>query len=272
MKIQVAVAVVVGVLVSGAGSARAASVEVCGTGGMGLNFRSGPSLNAPIQTAYSEGRTFTTLGTSASGDWTQVRDASGRTGWVYSAYTCPSGGRPVASNGSGGTAARPSPVAQQAPAAACGVSSRIMASAKSIGDQINRTGGYRFDGVNDCYGFVRRVWDPVLREMGMSALPTGDVGSSSWSRIGSWDQLQPGDVLSTHQGHAWGAQWHGGLYAGKINGVHYIHDNSGSQSAKLRPVPYGSYFSYFYRPTHGLTAAACTSAKSGGTGGTTLRP
>nr|AYM52257.1 hypothetical protein [Cystobacter sp.] len=127
-------------------------------------------------------------------------------------------------------------------------SSDVMKRAKTEGAEINRTGGYRFDGKNDCYGFVRRVWDPILEAQGKSKLPVNDVGSKNWSRI-DWDKLKPGAVLSTHQGHAWGDKWHGGLYAGKINGKHYIYDNSGSQSAKLRPLPSPDYFKYVHTPT-----------------------
>lgn len=127
-------------------------------------------------------------------------------------------------------------------------SSDVMKNAKTEGAEINRTGGYRFDGKNDCYGFVRRVWDPILKGQGKSKLPVNDVGSKNWSRI-DWDKLKPGAVLSTHQGHAWGNKWHGGLYAGKINGVHYIYDNSGSKSAKLRPLPSPDFFKYVHTPT-----------------------
>ncbi|NMO13424.1 LysM peptidoglycan-binding domain-containing protein [Pyxidicoccus fallax] len=131
-------------------------------------------------------------------------------------------------------------------------SSDVMKKAKTEGEEINRTGGYRFDGKNDCYGFVRRVWNPILKKQGKSPLPVDDAGSKSgsknWSRI-DWDKLKPGAVLSTHEGHAWGDKWHGGIYAGKKNGVHYIYDNSGSKSAKLRPLPSPDYFKYVHTPT-----------------------
>jgi LysM repeat protein len=140
---------------------------------------------------------------------------------------------------------------QEAPAAANqGLQDQIMGRAKSIGGQINATGGYRFDGHNDCYGFVRRVWDDVLKGQGEKPLPVNDgPNSPNWSAI-NWDNLKAGDVLSTAKGHQWGDRWHGGLYAGKINGVHHIYDNSGSKSAQLRPVPNLNYFSYVYNRTH----------------------
>ncbi len=131
------------------------------------------------------------------------------------------------------------------------LSKSILERATRIGNEINRTGGYRFDGYNDCYGFVRRVWDSLLKSKGMKALPVSDVGSSAWQRI-DWKKLKVGDVLSTHQGHAWGKHWHGGIFAGFRNGVPYIYDNSGSRSAQLRPLPHNGYFSYFYTPVHEL--------------------
>ncbi|MBI3925965.1 MAG: transglycosylase SLT domain-containing protein [Armatimonadetes bacterium] len=132
---------------------------------------------------------------------------------------------------------------------------QIMERARSIGGDINATGGYRFDGTNDCYGFVRRVWDPVLQEKGLSRLPVSDgPNSADWDRINDWGQLKPGDVLATSQGHQWGDRWHGGLYAGTDEqGRHQIYDNSSGQGgAKLRVLPSNDFFTHFYRPTHEL--------------------
>lgn len=144
-------------------------------------------------------------------------------------------------------ARHPAPVGPPEPPQHSAIRDQAVARAHEVGAEINNTGGYRFDGVNDCYGFMRRVWDPVLRANGMRPLPVNDAPSANWARI-DWDALKPGDVLATHAGHAWGAQWHGGLYAGKIDGVHYIHDNSGELSAKLRPLPSTEYFRYVYTP------------------------
>lgn len=127
----------------------------------------------------------------------------------------------------------------------------------SVGEQINSTGGYRFDGVNDCYGYVRRVWDPLLKERDQAALPVADYPSRDWSPIASWDALRPGDVLATHAGHKWGADWHTGFYAGTDErGVRMIVDNSGSVGAvSKRPAPPG-LFKFYYRRTHELLGAA----------------
>ncbi len=130
---------------------------------------------------------------------------------------------------------------------------KVMTDAKRIGDEINRTGGYRFDGVNDCWGFVRRVLDPSLKERGLPPLPTADAGTAAgtknWNRISDWSKVPVGTPLSTHQGHAWGAQWHGGIFAGTKDGVPMIYDNSGSKSAQLRPLPNPDYFKYFHVPS-----------------------
>lgn len=138
------------------------------------------------------------------------------------------------------------------------MSDRVMDRAHQVGDQINADGGYVFDGQNDCYGMVRRTWDPILQEMGMDALPVADgPNSENWGRIEDWSQLRPGDVLSTSQGHQWGDTWHGGLYAGMDeNGNHLIYDNSSSQGgASLRALPRDDFFTHFYRPTHDLLTA-----------------
>ncbi|MEQ8192306.1 MAG: PPC domain-containing protein [Candidatus Eremiobacterota bacterium] len=130
----------------------------------------------------------------------------------------------------------------------------IMNNADTVAKAINSTGGYRFDGWNDCYGFDRRVWDPVLKSLNMSVLPISDAPSSNWVEITDWKQLKTGDVLATHKGHQWGANWHGGLYAGYQNGVHYIYDCSpagtGMNGAYRRALPYNGFFKYYYNPVH----------------------
>jgi RTX calcium-binding nonapeptide repeat (4 copies) len=128
----------------------------------------------------------------------------------------------------------------------------IMQRARSVGNEINRTGGYRFDGVNDCWGFVRRALNPTLKTLGLAELPTGDAGTPAgrrdWDRVSDWSKVPVGTPLSTHEGHAWGAQWHGGIFAGVKHGVPYIYDCSGSRDgAYLRPMPAG-LFKYFYTP------------------------
>jgi uncharacterized protein YraI len=145
---------------------------------------------------------------------------------------------------------------------------------------------YVFNGVQDCYGYVRQVWNAILfdgsmhsedfypngynksRWLGVAGgLPVGDYPSSNWVYFSDPNVLLPGDVLSTHQGHAWGDTWHGGLYAGVSNGEHRIWDNSGSwNGAYNRPFYWG--FHYYYRPTHHMLAGGSGSS-SGSTGGAT---
>ncbi len=145
------------------------------------------------------------------------------------------------------------------PAAAAGqgvnkdLSGRVMQRASSVSLEINRSGGYRMDGRNDCYGFVRRTWDPELKALGQRALPVSDYASRDWAPISSWSALVPGDVLSTHQGHMWGPNWHGGLFSGIVGGKPYSFDNSPSNrgGAYPRPAPSG-VFRYYYIPTHKL--------------------
>ena len=50
-----------------------------------LNVRSGPGASNPVQFGLSEGTMVDVL--ARQGDWVQIRDESGRTGWVASAYT-----------------------------------------------------------------------------------------------------------------------------------------------------------------------------------------
>ena len=139
----------------------------------------------------------------------------------------------------------------------CDLSQDVMEHAGKIGHEINSTGGYRFDGFNDCYGFVRRTWNPMLQAQGKPDLPVDDYPSSHWQRI-DWNKLVPGDVLATAQGHHFGADWHGGMFAGMHNGVPYIYDDSGKSDrdgAFIRPIPFPGFFSYYYVPTHRMLEA-----------------
>jgi hypothetical protein len=150
---------------------------------------------------------------------------------------------------------------------------------------------YVFNGVQDCYGYVRQVWNAILydgsmhsedfypnsynksRWLGVSGgLPVADYPSSNWVYFSDPSVLLPGDVLSTHQGHAWGDTWHGGLYAGVSNGQHRIWDNSGSgNGAYNRPFYWG--FHYYYKPTHDMLAGkGSSSSGSSGSSGSTTKP
>lgn len=127
----------------------------------------------------------------------------------------------------------------------------VLANADRVANEINSTGGYRADGVNDCYGFVRRTWDSLLAERNLPPLPVSDAPSAEWAPIGDWNDILPGDVLATHQGHAWGPQWHGGLALGMQDGTPMIMDDAPRTNVSTRP---NQEFHYYHVPTHLLLA------------------
>lgn len=135
---------------------------------------------------------------------------------------------------------------------------------------------YVFDGVQDCWGYVRQVWNAILsdgtthpedyhpnsydrgRWLGLSGgILTADAPNGDWKLITDVNALVPGDLLSTHQGHQWGDQWHGGIFAGKgTDGRFYQWDNSlGRNGAFYRlynDQPDTADFRYYYKPLHDL--------------------
>lgn len=124
----------------------------------------------------------------------------------------------------------------------------VVARARKVAREINSSGGYRFDGWNDCYGFVRRVWDPILEKADSRKLPVSDYPSREWAPVTNWRKMTAGDVLATHDGHRWGASWHGGLSMGWKDGKAMIFDNSSSMDgAHIRA---NQIFRYYHVPTH----------------------
>ena len=80
----------------------------------------------------------------------------------------------------------------------------------------------------------------------------GGEHDEDWTAITSLDQLIPGDVLATAQGHRWGRGWHGGMYAGKDSEGNYwqwdcTRDQHGDGAYK-RPFNYG--FTYYNTVVH----------------------
>lgn len=154
---------------------------------------------------------------------------------------------------------------------------------------------YKFDGVQDCYGYVRQVWNPLLTDgtnhpedfnqgsnytsvekaywVGRpNGLPVNDAISGNWAAISSLDALLPGDVVGTTQGHTWGADVHYGLYGGKSGGVHYQIDCAGAtipgtNTDGARKRPWVGHFKYYYKPTHNLLAQSVSSGVRGDVGG-----
>jgi len=133
------------------------------------------------------------------------------------------------------------------------LSARIMTNAAVVAAQIDSTGGYRFDGRNDCYGFVRRTWNPVLAGMKKSALPVNTYPDKRWAKVTSWALLLPGDVLATAQGHFWGGTWHGGLFAGNAKSGPQVFDDTPGWAARPHPLSWeAGVFKWYYLPTHQL--------------------
>jgi len=154
-----------------------------------------------------------------------------------------------------------------ATAAGDSLSALVLERAAGIAPQ-NRP--YVYNGVQDCYGFVRQVVNPLLIDgtthpedywpnaynrarwvYAPGGLPSGDAPSADWVYFSDASELLPGDVLATAQGHAWGDNWHGGLFAGWVNGQPRQWDNT------VDSVGNGAYqrrlwsgFRYYYRPFH----------------------
>ncbi|MCU0439455.1 MAG: hypothetical protein MUC49_16300 [Raineya sp.] len=138
---------------------------------------------------------------------------------------------------------------------------------------------YSFDGVGDCWGYVRQVWNAVLHDgrehtedynnpnynktrwcngnmIGGKYLPVADYVSTNWKKVTNWNDMPKGVPLSSHQGHKWGDDWHGAIYAGKnSNGSHMMWDCSGRSSrngAYYRPISESPKISngYYYVPLY----------------------
>ena len=125
---------------------------------------------------------------------------------------------------------------------------------------------YRFNGVEDCYGYCRQVWNAILADGKVhrkdfyphrynpkrwlklpGGLPVNDYPDTNWVRFSNPDVLVKGDLLATAQGHFWGPDWHGGIYAGHDMNWDSSHLN-GLNGAYKRPLFKG--FHYYYEPLH----------------------
>ncbi len=125
---------------------------------------------------------------------------------------------------------------------------------------------YQFNGIGDCYGYCRQVWNAILANGSPHAgdyyphpyvkarwlnlpggIPVNTYPDRHWVYFSDRDVLLPGDLLATSQGHFWGPDWHGGIYAGHDR----IWDDSthdGLNGAYNRPWYPG--FHYYYQPIH----------------------
>jgi hypothetical protein len=131
---------------------------------------------------------------------------------------------------------------------------------------------YRFNGVGDCYGYCRQVWNAILADGSPHSknyyphrynpkqwinlpggLPVNDYPDPNWIRFSNPDVLVKGDLLATAQGHFWGPNWHGGIYAG--NGHNWDCSKlNGLNGAYKRPLFKG--FHYYYQPLHKLLVSS----------------
>jgi hypothetical protein len=127
---------------------------------------------------------------------------------------------------------------------------------------------YQYDGVGDCYGYCRQVWNAILADGKEHAedyypnkydkkrwidfkggIPVNSYPDTNWVYFSSTKVLAPGDLLATDQGHFWGANWHGGIYAGNGNNWD-CSKHDGLNGAYQRPLFSG--FHYYYKPLHEL--------------------
>ena len=125
---------------------------------------------------------------------------------------------------------------------------------------------YRFNGIGDCYGYCRQVWNAILADGSAhredfyphsynpkrwlnlpGGLPVDDYPDPNWIRFTNPGVLVKGDLLATAQGHFWGSNWHGGIYAGNDHNWDSSHLN-GLDGAYKRPLYSG--FHYYYKPLH----------------------
>ncbi len=135
---------------------------------------------------------------------------------------------------------------------------------------------YCFNGIEDCYGYCRQVWNAILADGSPhtedyyphpynqrrwldlpGGLPVNDYPDPDWIHFSDPGVLVPGDLLATAQGYFWmipnGPGWHGGIYAGNGRNWDSSHLN-GLNGAYLRPLFKG--FHYYYKPLHDALIAA----------------
>lgn len=148
---------------------------------------------------------------------------------------------------------------------------------------------YMGDGVKDCYGYTRQVWNAILYDgkvhsedfsnydytkanawlaiAGGLPVNTGpsDPNWASISSLGGVGKLLPGDVCGTTQGHEWGMSVHYGMYAGVSGGQYMCYQCGGGYDGAYY-TPFYSGWAYYYKPIHAALAA------SGGGGDVSLKP
>lgn len=130
---------------------------------------------------------------------------------------------------------------------------------------------YVGDGVGDCYGYTRQVWNAILsdgnvhpedyypnaynksRWLGVvGGIPVNTYVDTRWasiSSLGGTRNLLPGDIVGTTQGHRWGSDVHYGMAAGiGLDGQVWDWDCHGGYGAEYRHFYTG--FLWYYVPIH----------------------
>lgn len=132
---------------------------------------------------------------------------------------------------------------------------------------------YEGDGVKDCYGYSRQVWNAILFDgsvhsedystysytranywLGIAGgIPVNTYPDANWSTIsslGGVGNLLPGDLCGTTQGHRWGMDVHYGIYAGKdANGNNMCWQCGGGYNGAYY-TPWYTGWTWYYRPLH----------------------
>lgn len=132
---------------------------------------------------------------------------------------------------------------------------------------------YKGDGVTDCYGYCRQVWNAILfdgsahtedftnYDIGRAkywenvtgGIPVNTYPDSNWvsiASLGGVSNLVCGDLVGTVKGHRWGMDVHYGLAAG--NNMDW--DCHGGLGAEYRTFYPG--FTYCYAPLHKVLASS----------------
>ena len=253
-----------------------ANVSVVGDAAITVAAPSNPQVNTPVTISGTCANVHKYIA-SADGYVLKEEVVSGQTAWSF-AYTFNTGGKrnlvinAFDCNGYNvGSATRTFTISSGTPANT-ELQQMVMRRCAGLAPK-NRP--YFFDGVGDCWGYVRQVWNAILHDgqehaedygpgynkrrwilLGSKYIPVNDAPSSNWRKVTNWDDVPVGMPISSAQGHAWGANWHGAIYAGKENGVHMMWDSSGPRwgrnGAYKRPISASPKIrnGYYYIPLY----------------------
>ncbi len=173
-----------------------------------VRFRSGPSLQAEILGEFNYGNTVMITGTS--GDWTAVT-ASGRSGYVYSAYVKAGTGTAAATTETGTAQQEKEEEQEPAPSNATGADI-VEFACRYVGTKYSWGGKDPSTGF-DCSGFVYYVYDHFGYTLNRVAADQAKNGTHVDSSA-----LQPGDVLCFYSTKSYIG--HSGIYIGDGKFIH----------------------------------------------------